>query len=725
MVPVVEPAGSWRDHDALTTDIDVGGTDRGLVTASRLESSRLARGIHAHAGAALGPESRAGWSGIEPQPAGRAAVAAAFHAPGRRGGSLRRARVVCREASHYNGRPAMGDGTASHEPEPAAGETEDWDDSGGESAGGGSGPKERPASMEYANTVAGENWLPDEALGAAATEGAPREEGTSRRRPWEYADTVAGDDGDGRDGIGSEESGPDVGASTTVGQDARVQALAWQEHVVNTRRLRRGITIGMWFWFCFAAVDVGVAMLIDPDVLPWLLTFRLAYGVVGLPILIRLHRLPIPSPGLLRVCDVCAFGGAALFIALMCVPFGGLESVYAPGIVMVVIARGVFVAEPWRRALLPVSIITASYPAVVVAAALVGEDVRAQFASPEAVGHFAVFFVFILSAAVITTAASHSFWALRQQALGARVVGDYRLEKILGTGGMGEVWRAGSAPGRPPVAVKLLRPGAGQAEAVLRFEREVAATSRLRHPNTVRIHDYGVTDDGVWYYAMELIDGEPLDRCVAREGPLAVDRAVAIARQLAGALAEAHAAGIAHRDVKPGNVLVTRDAHGREMIKLLDFGIARLAEPGETGGLTQTGAIVGSPAYMAPEAAAGRATDARADVYGAGAVLYLLLAGAPPFSGYTAAELLAASLDVEPAPPSQARRQPLPTALETLVARCLSKEPDDRFADGRDLADALDAISRSISAGTPGRPGGASIRRRPAGERGSGASRPP
>jgi eukaryotic-like serine/threonine-protein kinase len=480
-----------------------------------------------------------------------------------------------------------------------------------------------------------------------------------------------------------------LGGATTEGTATHEQALAWQEHVANVRRLRRAISVGTVLWVLFGAVDVLAALLIEPPALPWLLGLRACFLAVALPVIWRLHRLPIPSASVLRAFDLVIFGAAALIIALMCVRFGGLESVYAAGLCLVIVARGVFVAESWRQATLPLVVMVGSYPAVLGASSWFHEGLRAQLGDPTALGHAAVYLCMMVGTAVFTTLATHSYWQLRRQALDKRVVGEYRLDRLLGAGGMGEVWCARSRESREPVAIKLLRAtGATAAEAILRFEREVAALSRLRHPNTVRIHDYGVTEDGIWYYVMEYVDGEPLSRRVERQGPASVARALDVADQVAQALSEAHAAGIVHRDVKPENVVVTLDDHGSDRVKLLDFGIAWLADSDDVA-LTQTGAIVGSPAYMAPEAAAGERTDARADVYGVGVLLYLLVTGSPPFAAATRAELLERAMRAHPRRPSELRGTPVPEHVERLIVTCMARDPARRFADARALCAAI------------------------------------
>ena len=258
---------------------------------------------------------------------------------------------------------------------------------------------------------------------------------------------------------------------------------------------------------------------------------------------------------------------------------------------------------------------------------------------------------------------------------------------------MGEVWAARDRHLKRDVALKILPPDLLDEISLRRFRREIDAASQLVHPSTVRVFDYGVSPDGLWHYSMELVPGVTLRELVERAGPLTGPRAARLFGQLARALAEAHAAGIVHRDLKPGNVMVYRVAD-EEVPKLLDFGIARLLGPGQ-GGLTQTGWVGGTPAYISPEAAMGREADARSDLYSLGATLYFALTGRPPFDADNAGALLHAHVHHDPPPPSAVLRVPPAPALEALVLRCLRKAPADRPPTALALATALEALPRA------------------------------
>lgn len=295
-------------------------------------------------------------------------------------------------------------------------------------------------------------------------------------------------------------------------------------------------------------------------------------------------------------------------------------------------------------------------------------------------------------AAAVAVYGSHRIEVLRQGAREARKFGQYRLVRRLGAGGMGEVYLAEHVLLRRPCAVKLIRPErAGDPHTFARFEREVRATVALSHPNTVQVYDYGHADDGTFYYVMEYLPGLSLQEMVERDGPLPPERVVCLLRQVCGALAEAHAAGLTHRDVTPGNILVCERGGVHDLAKLLDFGLVRGPLMGGEGGkLTLKGAIAGTPAFMSPEQAAGlEGLDGRSDLYSLGAVAYFLLAGRPPFVREAAVEVMAAHLREGASPP------PGPEDLQAVVLRCLEKDPARRFADAGALEQALARCGRA------------------------------
>ena len=266
----------------------------------------------------------------------------------------------------------------------------------------------------------------------------------------------------------------------------------------------------------------------------------------------------------------------------------------------------------------------------------------------------------------------------------ARDLGSYQLVARLGSGGMGEVWRATHRLLARQAAIKLIRPemlGAPDeaALAVSRFEREAQATASLTSPHTIRLYDFGLTDAGTFYYVMELLDGRDLESLVAEFGPLPPARVLFLLRQMCRSLGEAHAAGLIHRDVKPANVYVCRMGLECDFVKVLDFGLVRHEDRRHAPTLvTHQAAIVGTPAYMAPEAILGDEVDRRADIYALGCVAYFLLTGETAFGRDTTMKQLMRHVQETPAPPSARAPQPVPRAVDELVMACLQKDPRHR-----------------------------------------------
>jgi serine/threonine-protein kinase len=294
-------------------------------------------------------------------------------------------------------------------------------------------------------------------------------------------------------------------------------------------------------------------------------------------------------------------------------------------------------------------------------------------------------------AVAIAAYGTHRIELLREEAAQARRLGQYQLKQHLGSGGMGEVYLAEHLLLKQPCAIKLIRPErAGDPATLRRFEREVQATARLKHWNTVQIFDYGHAADGTFYYVMEYLPGLTLEHLVKQHGPLPPGRAVHLLRQVCLALREAHALGLIHRDLKPANIMVCERGGVHDVVKLLDFGLVKavgLARQEET--LTQEGAITGTPAYMSPEQAAGKDhLDGRTDIYSLGAVAYFLLTGYPPFPRDKAMEMLVAHIH-EPVRPLTELGVKVPAELQGVVLRCLEKDPARRFADVSSLHEAL------------------------------------
>jgi transcriptional regulator with GAF, ATPase, and Fis domain len=269
-------------------------------------------------------------------------------------------------------------------------------------------------------------------------------------------------------------------------------------------------------------------------------------------------------------------------------------------------------------------------------------------------------------------------------------VGSYRLVSPLGSGGMGEVWLGRHRLLARPAAVKLIRhdarSGSARDQLVRRFQREAQVTAELRSPHTVQLYDFGVNDSGSFYYVMELLDGLDLNQIVTRFGPQPPERITMLLRQACRSLTEAHERGLVHRDIKPANLFVACLGPEYDYLKVLDFGIVKDRPGQEALVLTAQGMVHGTPAFMAPEMVAGETEiDGRADLYSLACVAYWALTGHAVFAAKTPEQMLLHHARTTPLPPSQVSEVPIPAALETLIMRCLEKDPDLRPASALDL----------------------------------------
>ena len=284
-----------------------------------------------------------------------------------------------------------------------------------------------------------------------------------------------------------------------------------------------------------------------------------------------------------------------------------------------------------------------------------------------------------------------------QMPLSGQIARDYQVIRLLGKGGMGEVYLAEQLRvGRRRVALKVLNRACGDDPGVVkRFENEAASAGRIQHRNVVTVYESRVTDDGQLYVAMEYVDGKNLRETIDQRGPLPLPEVVEITRQICAGLSGAHRFGIVHRDVKPDNIMLARGEDGELLVKLLDFGIARLSEAGAGGTQTQTGVVMGTPYYMSPEQALGQTgekIDSRSDIYSLGMVVYQMLTAKLPFESASWMQVMYKHINERPAPPSQFRPELAGfPELEKVVLRALEKSREDRYQSATEFANEMEA----------------------------------
>ncbi len=396
--------------------------------------------------------------------------------------------------------------------------------------------------------------------------------------------------------------------------------------------------------------------------------------------------------GQLRLAEALIFGLPAVFVLALdfrTVPESSgpspIELSLAPWM-LIIFAYALFIPNTPRRA----ATVICTLGMAPVASALICIGRYPPLDSSEAVDQLTQNVMLVTIAIVAAIYGTHLINTLRREAFEARKLGQYHLKRLIGSGGMGEVYLAEHHLLKRPCAIKVIRPGKEADPKVLaRFEREVQATARLSHWNTVEIFDYGRTDDGTFYYVMEYLPGMTLRDLVERHGPLPHERAIHFLWQTCRALREAHAAGLIHRDIKPSNILAAERGGIYDVAKLLDFGLAlplnerRIALRGD--------AILGSPLFMSPEQILGECDpDARSDIYSLGAVGYFLLCGRPPFEGNRPIQVMIAHAHDEVVPLSRWRPD-IPSEIQHVIIRCLAKRPEDRYPDAESLMEALQA----------------------------------
>jgi predicted Ser/Thr protein kinase len=282
--------------------------------------------------------------------------------------------------------------------------------------------------------------------------------------------------------------------------------------------------------------------------------------------------------------------------------------------------------------------------------------------------------------------------------IGSVLAERYHILKRIGEGGMGRVYLGEHVKMNRQCAIKVMSPAlVNDTESASRFAREASSAARIIHPNVAAVFDYGESE-GLVYLVMEYVDGEPLSRLLARESPFALERAVDLARQIADGLGAAHELGIVHRDLKPDNILVTRSRSGREVAKVVDFGIAKAMQEGAGEALTRTGLVIGTPEFMSPEQLLGDPIDARSDLYALGCILHLMLTAAPAFDAPTREQMIKRRLSENP-PHAQELDPGIPDSIDRVIVKLLARTPDERYGSAAEVRDALSGThARRLSA---------------------------
>ena len=396
-----------------------------------------------------------------------------------------------------------------------------------------------------------------------------------------------------------------------------------------------------------------------------------------------------------RVSHAIGLGLVAAAMSVLAYLHGGLVSPYIQGLTVMIMVRSATVPAPWRESVPHGVLVVMMYPAVFALIYASDPAAHAAWLTQDALALFLANWLIVVGAIFCGSLGSHATWVWKRQLFQARKLGRYRLQAPIGKGGQGEVWLARDATGRRNVALKVLSTRDALPHHLRMFEREAALASKLESPHAVRIFDFGASDDGVYYLAMEHLDGADLAALVRQHGPMPAARVIHFGIQACRSLEEAHAKGLVHRDVKPSNLFAAHVGGVYDHLKLLDYGIARSLSDDER--LTRTGGMRGTPAYMAPEVCRGGDAGPGADLYGLGATLYHLLAGAPPFTGQDA-EIIAKHLDATPEP--LLTRAPVDADLEAVILRCLAKAPGERYADAAALRRALEQCA-AAGAWTP------------------------
>jgi serine/threonine-protein kinase len=450
-----------------------------------------------------------------------------------------------------------------------------------------------------------------------------------------------------------------------------------QERRLLQDRLRVYAAIALWIGVTFYAVSWTLVLLGEEAPMPAGAHAAFLGMLATLGVAWLYCRGPTRSHASLRALD-------AVVLVLL-----GVLAVFVPAAIPERILRGMVVLLEVKLVLFTRSIfIPSSGPRTLAVSALAALPLAVYSVLVESPRMAVWKVMWLLAAITVATAGSAVIYGLRREVRHARQLGQYTLEEKLGEGGMGVVYRARHAMLRRPTAVKLLKPERMGEGSLRRFEREVQLTAGLSHPNTVSVFDFGRTPDGMFYYAMEYLDGLSLEELVQGDGPQPPARVAHVLRQVLGSLAEAHGIGLVHRDVKPGNVILCERGGVPDVAKVVDFGLVKDLDTDV--GASWEGALIGTPHYLAPEAIRKPTVDARSDLYSAGAVAYHLLTGSHVFEGATVVDVCSQHLHAAPVRPSDRLGRRVPEVLEAWILACLEKDPNRRPQTAAEAAAALE-----------------------------------
>jgi hypothetical protein len=482
-------------------------------------------------------------------------------------------------------------------------------------------------------------------------------------------------------GSGTSRGTPSFGTAEAQDRIRRHQQAA------EVLRARSVLVAACTLWvICGAGLDLATHHVIGTGSLAFVLIVRFATTAFHVAVVYPLFRSPPPAVRTSQILVASVFPVTSFALMLIATHQGGLTSPYATAVFVIVMGQTIAWPAPWRRGALLAAMSALVYPIGLLVAASVDPLIAAQLQSRHELATFAVYVAVIFAGAIVAVWGGHVIWSLKQSVFESRKLGRYRLLRRIGQGGMGEVWRAEDRALRRGVALKILSPEHGKKPSrVARFEREIQATAAVSHPNVVRIHDWGVTDDGVWYYAMDLLEGKDLGTVVRKAGLLPPALVVDLFFDAAKGLAAAHRAGVIHRDIKPPNLFVVAPDAEPVRLELLDFGIARMAAADLEGELTVAGHVMGTPGFMAPEVVAGAPATVASDIYGLAASVYFALTGSTPRDANNApvSELIAG----------------IPPELDDAIERALDPEPSRRPASADDFAAALAKCTLSWTGG--------------------------